>query len=171
MCLPYIMASFGLVYYLAEIIIYWFFYYFPGCRNRNHQCEKYERYGFCNGRYASWMSRNCKKSCNKCQITKTSGKFFLCLRINLHSHEEFLLWIWDRNNKENVFQDKLSEDKKKCYLSFIQLKYKDFEDDFYPKENYYWQLVLSFGFSSFSYLSLYAWGWKWTSWKIWRQIY
>ena len=70
------------------------------------------------------------------------------MRINLHSHEEFLLWIWDRNNKENVFQDKLSEDKKKCYLSFIQLKYKDFEDDFYPKEDYYWQLVLSFGFSS-----------------------
>ena len=32
------------------------------------------------------------------------------------------------------FQDKLSEDKKKCYLSFIQLKYKDIDDGFYPKD-------------------------------------
>ena len=41
-------------------------------------------------------------------------KVFMCLRINLHSHEEIFFMkiklIWDRNKKENVFQDKLSEE-------------------------------------------------------------
>ena len=54
-----------------------YFLIFQGnCENRNSKCEKWKP--FCRGRYSSWMSKNCKKTCNKCSIkkSKTSGKFF-----------------------------------------------------------------------------------------------
>ena len=63
------------------------------CKNKNRKCEMYKRFGWCRRRYVSWMSKNCKKSCNKCTNTKpkTSGKysFFLqLLHISLNMDEK-----------------------------------------------------------------------------------
>ena len=65
--------------HLSKLLI--FLFMFQGCKNRNGRCKLLKRKGYCTGRYVSWMSKNCKKSCNRCSITKskTSGKFFLIL--------------------------------------------------------------------------------------------
>ena len=49
------------------------------CENKNSNCEMFKEEGYCTKDYISWMSKNCKKSCNKCSITKpkTSGKFIV----------------------------------------------------------------------------------------------
>ena len=43
---------------------------FQGCINRSGRCKLLKHKGYCTGRYVSWMSKNCKKSCNRCSISK-----------------------------------------------------------------------------------------------------
>ena len=54
------------------------------CKNKNRKCEMYKSFGWCRRRYVSWMSKNCKKSCNKCSITKSkaSGKYSCVLKLD-----------------------------------------------------------------------------------------
>ena len=67
--------------FLSILLI--FLFLFQGCKNRNGRCKLLKRKGYCTGRYVSWMSKNCKKSCNKCSITKpkTSGKYSQLLQL------------------------------------------------------------------------------------------
>ena len=48
-------------------------FFLGNCKNNRggRLCEKYKGYGYCT-KYAQYMSKNCKKSCNKC----SNGKFF-----------------------------------------------------------------------------------------------
>ena len=46
------------------------------CKDKNRSCWKWLNDGYCSGQYASWMKRNCRKSCNKClQTTKVNCKW------------------------------------------------------------------------------------------------
>ena len=57
--------------------------FFPGnCKNSrgDRLCERYKGIGYCR-KYVSWMSRICKKSCNKCPNGKFSQAILEIFRI------------------------------------------------------------------------------------------
>ena len=36
------------------------------CKDLAKTCARYSKRGYCKTRYGKWMSKNCKKTCNKC---------------------------------------------------------------------------------------------------------
>lgn len=37
-----------------------------GCKDNYKSCKNWAKYGFCKGKYASWMAVNCAQACGKC---------------------------------------------------------------------------------------------------------
>ena len=49
------------------------------CKDLARRCTHYNEYGLCEGKYAKWMSKNCKKTCKKCSGNENKGKcIMLC---------------------------------------------------------------------------------------------
>ena len=61
------------------------------CKDLARRCTHYNEYGLCEGKYAKWMSKNCKKTCQKCSGNENKGKcIMLCSNFFSISFQIFL---------------------------------------------------------------------------------